>query len=286
MTDLSTRIVGLAARLLPAERQEWGAAMKAELTQIDDRRARLSFAGGCARASLFAPRRPDMTAGTVTATIVLAGVAGCITMTAFAIAQYPIAAQDLSLARSLSFAAVLAGYCWIALLPPRVLVASRRAVRVGTIAGLALYLGVTLGDWIVDAVVSRERASTAGDALFFLSIVGTFMICSAIVAARERSFRSGLAVAAWAGMVNAVLGFGLDLLATVQGWNLEAHVRGRIGPLPDLDHFLIKHIGEHLSTSMRNLGAYPMLALLLGAMGTGCGIAWQALTKRVGTRAR
>ncbi len=280
MTDLATRIVTLAARLLPAERQEWGAAMKAELAQIDDRPARLAFAGGCARASLFAPRRSEMTAGAVTATIVLAGVAGCIAMTAYAIAQYPIAAQDLSLVSSLSFAVVLAGYCWMALLPPRVLVASRRAVRVGTVAGLALYLGVTLGDWIIGAVASRERAESAGDALFFLSIVGTVTLCSAIVAARERSFRSGLAVAAWAGMVNALLGFSPDLLATVQGWNFEAHMRGYRGPVPDLDHFLSKHLAEHLSTTMRNLAMFPALALFLGTIGSAFGVTWRAVTRR------
>lgn len=40
-----------------------------------------------------------------------------------------------------------------------------------------------------------------------------------------------------------------------------------------LDYFLTKHIAEHLNTSMRNLAAFPALALFLGAIGAAVGTA-------------
>jgi len=44
-----------AAATLPADRRDWGAAMTAELAQVQDPAARWRFAAGCARAALYPP---------------------------------------------------------------------------------------------------------------------------------------------------------------------------------------------------------------------------------------
>jgi hypothetical protein len=50
MTDLPGRLLGTTLRLLPPGRRDWGTAMRAELTAVEGRRNRWSFAGGCLRA--------------------------------------------------------------------------------------------------------------------------------------------------------------------------------------------------------------------------------------------
>src|SRR5262245_61551359 len=49
-------LLAAAVRLMPAERREWGAAMLAELAQLQHPFTRWQFAMGCARAALLAPR--------------------------------------------------------------------------------------------------------------------------------------------------------------------------------------------------------------------------------------
>jgi WD40 repeat protein len=51
--DGADRLLALAAWLLPAGRQEWGRAMRAELAAIAPGRARWSFAAGCLRTALW-----------------------------------------------------------------------------------------------------------------------------------------------------------------------------------------------------------------------------------------
>jgi hypothetical protein len=48
-------LLAAAAATLPAARRDWGAAMVAELAQVEDRAARWRFAAGCARAAIFPP---------------------------------------------------------------------------------------------------------------------------------------------------------------------------------------------------------------------------------------
>jgi hypothetical protein len=79
--DGPARLLAAAAATLPAGRREWGAAMTAELTQIQERIARWRFAAGGARAAVFPPagdRAAVIAAGTIavaaTATATLAAV--------------------------------------------------------------------------------------------------------------------------------------------------------------------------------------------------------------------
>lgn len=271
--DASTRILAAAARLLPDDRREWGAAMRAELAQINDAPSRRRFALGCARASLFSPRRLDSTPGFAITATILSGVAGCVLMTWYVLTRYPMAAQELSRVRLVTFAVLLASYCWIALMPPRAMVPSRRAVRIGAITGLALYVAGSLGILAIDSTVVERHADGIGALFLLLVVVGTFTTCSAMVTTSEGSFRAGVAAALWAGMVCALVGFSVDLLQMTHGVNLSSHIRESIGggPTPDLEYFLRKHMGGHLDANMRSLAVWPTLAFLFGLIGAAIG---------------
>jgi hypothetical protein len=47
MTDLPERLLGVLTGLLPADRRDWGRAMRAELAAVEGRGERWRFAGGC-----------------------------------------------------------------------------------------------------------------------------------------------------------------------------------------------------------------------------------------------
>lgn len=57
LTDAPRLLLTLAVRRMPAERGQWGAAMLAELAQLQHPFARWQFALGCVRVAMFAPRQ-------------------------------------------------------------------------------------------------------------------------------------------------------------------------------------------------------------------------------------
>lgn len=68
--DLARRVLAAAVTWIPADREEWGRAMLAELDQVSGRRARWRFASGAARTALIPPGSRSRRAA-----IVLAGAA-------------------------------------------------------------------------------------------------------------------------------------------------------------------------------------------------------------------
>lgn len=54
--DLPARLLAVASATLPESRRDWGAAMRAELAQVQTRSARWQFAAGCAWTAIFPPR--------------------------------------------------------------------------------------------------------------------------------------------------------------------------------------------------------------------------------------
>ena len=72
--DGPARLLTVAVAMLPEERRDWGAAMTAELAQLDDRAPRWRFALGCVRVAVLAPRGSRMP-GLVTAALAVAAVA-------------------------------------------------------------------------------------------------------------------------------------------------------------------------------------------------------------------
>jgi hypothetical protein len=67
-------LLGAAAATLPADRRDLGAAMAAELAQVEDHAARWRFAAGCARAAVLPPGA-DRAAVGVAGTLAVAAVA-------------------------------------------------------------------------------------------------------------------------------------------------------------------------------------------------------------------
>jgi uncharacterized membrane protein YidH (DUF202 family) len=54
--DVPRLLLAAAVRRMPSDRREWGAAMLAELAQLQNTSTRWRFALGCARVALFPPR--------------------------------------------------------------------------------------------------------------------------------------------------------------------------------------------------------------------------------------
>ncbi len=274
MRDFPARIVAGAARLLPRDRREWGDAMEAELAQVREGPARWQFALGCARAALFAPHpRGNRTPGTTVTATFLTGIAGCIATTAYVLTTWPHAAADIPRGASSWFAGCLAAYLWIALRPPRALVAHEGALRRGVAVGFALALVTAVGRSAIDAAVSPENDDVIVGVFLTVTVVGTLATTAFAAARSERSFGAGLTASLWVGLVCSMLAFNADLVAILMGFNLEAHIRH---VMPDHtavtpDAFLSKHIGGHLAASMEELRALPVLALIFGSIGAAIG---------------
>ena len=275
MRDLPARLVALAARLLPVDRRDWGAAMAAELAHLHEGPSRWRFALGCTWAALFAPTHPDAsTPGVVVKATFLAGVAGCVAASWYVLATWPHASRDISRSTLASFIAALAAYVWIALRPPGVLVAHGRAARLGSAAGLALFLVGGVGRSVIDAVVPPSNDDAIVGLFLMITVVGT-LVATAYAASRAgRSLGAGVTAAFWTGLVCSILAFNADLLAILVGFNLDAHMRHSLGDYYAVvtpDAFLTKHIGEHLAASMESLRTLPLLALLIGTIGAAIG---------------
>ena len=58
--DVTRLLLAAAVRRMPEERREWGAAMLAELAQLQNPSTRWWFALGCARVALFPPRKAGL----------------------------------------------------------------------------------------------------------------------------------------------------------------------------------------------------------------------------------
>jgi hypothetical protein len=85
-TDAPALLLTMATAALPENRQEWGAAMTAELDQVQGRSSRWWFAAGCAWTALFPPRSSRMplliACGSTAAVAAIAGEAVGFTLPA------------------------------------------------------------------------------------------------------------------------------------------------------------------------------------------------------------
>jgi hypothetical protein len=77
-------LLAAAAATLPDGRRDWGAAMAAELAQVEDRGARWRFAAGCARAAVLPPGG-DRAAVVVAGALAVAAVAATVLATGAAL---------------------------------------------------------------------------------------------------------------------------------------------------------------------------------------------------------
>jgi hypothetical protein len=72
-------LLAAAAATLPADRRDWGAAMTAELAQVQDPAARWRFAAGCARAAVFPPGGSRVAVGVAGVAVVATAAAALAT---------------------------------------------------------------------------------------------------------------------------------------------------------------------------------------------------------------
>jgi hypothetical protein len=184
--------------------------------------------GGLATLAVARSRRVGRSGpGPAIAGLALAGVAACVAVTTYFLAEYPSyhrahpAATAVSLppVTAVVLAVVLAGCLWLALRPPHWLLPDRHARRFGIGMALVLAAGFLLAS-------RRELRDLPGDAGIMNYLLNGPILWvltgSAAAAAVGRSFRSGLRACAWATVLAAPL--------LVAAWLAEAlhwHQQGR-----------------------------------------------------------
>jgi hypothetical protein len=319
-------LLATAAATLPPDRRDWGAAMAAELAQVQDRAARWRFAAGCARAALLPPggnraavgiagalavaamvaaalltgaalpagrafaltfvgllgglatltvarrgRAGRAGPGPAVAGLALAGIAACLAVTTYYLAEYPsydrvyppAIGVSLPPVTAVALACALAGCLWLARRPPRWLLPDRHGRRFGIAMALALVAG-----FVLDARLGRS-----GVMEYLLN--GPILVVlpgSALAAAVGRSLRSGLWACAWATLLGAPL-----LIAAWLAEALRWHQLGR-GLLLDADG--PAGVGANLGDAIW----WPLIFLALwavpmGVLGAAAG-SWRARRRR------
>ena len=141
----------------------------------------------------------------------LAGVAACIAVTGYYLAEFPAYQRadppatlaSLPPVTAAVLAVLLAGCLWLALRPPRWLLPDRRARRFGVGMAVALVAGFVL-------TTSRQVLGNppGSEGMVFYLLTGPILVVltgSAAAAAVGRSFRSGLWACAWAVVLGAPL---------------------------------------------------------------------------------
>lgn len=250
-------------------------AMTAELAQLRAPSVRWKVALGSARAVLMAPRHPNAGEPNLVATVTfLLGVAGCIAATVVVLTTWPHAAADISRGLAVWFAASLIVYLWIALRPPRALIAYSVAMRRGVALGFALFFATAVGKSAIDILVPPSNGDGILGVFLIVTVIGTLATTGFAAARAERSFGAGVAATVWVGLVCSILAFNADLLEILSGFNLDVHMRHT---MPDHyaaltpDAFMRKHIGGHFASAMEGLRTLPLLALIFGSVGAAFG---------------
>jgi hypothetical protein len=238
----------------------------------------VALVGGLATLAVARPRRvgrvrPDL----AVAATGLAGIAGCVGYTTHYLVNYPstprihppgTSAPTLPTGTALLLAAVLAGCLWLALAPPRWLLASRAARRVGLgmaavlVAGFLLQARPSLAAWLGlgDAVVRNPEVM---DYLLFVPLL-LVLPGAAVAAAAGRSFRAGLGACAF-GLV-----LGAPLVVAV--WLAEALRVYRLGGGLLLDGDGGVGVGANLGDAVWwTLVVLLLWALPLGVIGAAAG---------------
>lgn len=260
MRDLPRALLAFCVRVFGASRPDWGRAMLAEVTRIDDRRARRRFALGCARSLVFAPPSPGTRIVTIGALV--AGAASVATVGA-ALLRYP------GLASGAGTWVAVCGFCCVVVL--YVVAAARLGVPVlerdllTTAIGAGTAIAVT---WLAVGLNASENGPKGLGSLLlgFGPLVGVALGWHAT--ARSGSARVGLRCV---GIAALVAGFAVFLL-----WAGEAVVAaGRpydagllrdfaTSGAPDLATYAVN---ESLGTGIMLLVLVPLVSVATGFVG-------------------
>ncbi len=259
--DLPRALLAACVFVFGAGRPDWGRAMLAELTEIDDRRARRRFALGCARSLVFAAPSPGGTR-IVTIGALVAGAASLVTVGA-ALMRYP------GLDSGPGTWVAVGGFCCVVVL--YVVAAARLGVPVldRHLLAIAIGAGATIAvAWLaVGLNASEDGPKQLGSLLLGLGpLVGVAL--GWYTTARSGSARVGLRCV---GIAALVAGFTVFLL-----WAGEAVVAaGRpydagllrdfaTSGAPDLATYAVN---ESLGTGIMLLVLVPLVSLATGFVG-------------------
>lgn len=199
-------------------------------------------------------------------------MAGCVAATVWYLAEHPSTGRGFPSTTSATLppvtavvlAVVLAGGAWLAVTPPRWLAGDRHGRRVGVAMALVLAAGFVLSSHLALRGVAGLDAGMMGYVLLVSPLV--VLTGSAGAAAAGRSFRSGLAAAAWATVLGGLL--------VVVAWLAEAphwYRQGR-GLLLDGEGGL--GVGANLGDAVWwTLIVLALWALPLGVIGAAAGSA-------------
>lgn len=202
------------------------------------------------------PRRPAVTG--------VAGVAACVAVVTYLVAEHPSAAAALRPAAAVVLAVVLACGARLALVPPHWLAADRLARGAGLTGAAVLGIGFVLA--------SRLPGDDAGGMFSYVIFapIPIFFVAAAAAAALGRSFRTGVRAAVWTALVGGAWVFVLWLLESVRWYRDGMGVPLDAASSP---------IGVNLTDAIVwTLGWLPVWGLPLGVFGAAAGA---ALRRRV-----
>ena len=261
-TDLSSRVLAAAVRLLPADRAQWGRAMVAELTHLHGGSRRRRFVAGCLRAILLAPRAQDGPGRSLVG-VVAAAAAGCVGLVAYGLVPYPGLRTGAGVwVATAACLGVLAVYLLTVVVVVGRLTGSRRGLVPLVLLGGSV---VAVFWWLVGAASTSSWVS--GVLPVVLIPLGSLALGGA-AAWRGRSSAAGRQVVLLAALLAGLLLFlgwvGAAVLTGGQPYDAglvrDFHASGA----PDLATYAVD---DDLGTGMVLLLLVPLLTWTLGSVG-------------------
>jgi len=254
--DIPAAAVGWAARLLSADRADWGQAMLGELGQYKGA-ARWRFALGCVVAAIGLPRRAGSGRWAV-ASVLVASLAGA-GLVGYGFVRYPgmITGAGTWLALA-TFVAVLAGF----------VVVTGVTTRQSTIGITGLVCGCALAAvWIVVGAVALSARSAAS--MLLLLILPLVSIAAGVVGARRGRTRPAARRAVLVSAVVAALAVFLVLAADILITGGRPYDAGQLRDFatsgyPDMATYAVS---DDLGTAMVLLLLMSAMTALLGSAG-------------------
>jgi hypothetical protein len=259
-------LLALAVRGLPADRSEWGSAMRAELAGVRGSRARWAFALGCARTAVMLRMRAGLLArdrgGSLVRAVVLAATGAALGLGLYGLERYPALRSGPGAVLSIAAAAaILLGYAAAALSLTRGAAAAEVTARRSGLAGGAL-IGVA---WL--AVV---LPGTFPKALVAVPLAAALLVPAGVALAVARATghaKAGTDAALWSGLAGALLAFVVWVAATYasDGRPYDAQM------LRDFRHsgahdLAAYAVSDNLGAALGLLVIVPVVALALGSL--------------------
>ncbi|MDX6540322.1 MAG: hypothetical protein QOI71_1932 [Gaiellales bacterium] len=265
--EWADRLLGLAVSGLPADRREWGSAMRAELAVVTGRRARWRFSLGCARAATALRVRACLTphdrGGSGVRALALCAIVAALGLAVYELVRYPALRSSFNTWASASFFVVLVlAYTGAVLTLSRGSTAQARVARRYGLAGGLL----TGAAWLLILAPAGVVKSLVFVPLL-VALVAPLVV--AVLAGRaSRNAGAATGAALWSGLVGGLLVFIIWVTATyaTDGRPYDAQL------LRDYrnsgSHDLVAYaVADNLGGALGLLVIIPLVALALGSLG-------------------